>query len=160
MSDLGGGLVMRIAAAMLLGLTAAAPAAAQASLEIQCQPELSAYDAVTAAPQQHRVMFEDEHVRVLQINLPPFQQEPVHVHALPSVIEGEPGGPGGAKFAYIQYRFLNGSFIEIGRHEVSPTAGYRAVWTQPEGPHAIANLSGVPVRFTRIEIKPEGCAGR
>ena len=138
----------------------ATPAHAQASLDIQCHPERSAYDAVTAAPEQHRVMFEDDHVRVLQINLPPFQQEPIHVHALPSVIEGETGGPGGAKFAYIQYRFLDGKFIEIGRHEVSPTAGYRAVWTEPEGPHAIANLSGVPVRFTRIEIKPEACAGR
>lgn len=151
---------MRVIICLGLATFLATSAFGQASLEIQCHPERSAYDAVTAAPQQHRVMFEDDHVRVLQINLPPFQQEPIHVHALPSVIEGETGGPGGAKFAYIQYRFLDGKFIEIGRREVSPTSGYRAVWTAPEGPHAIANLSGVPVRFTRIEIKPEACAGR
>jgi hypothetical protein len=134
--------------------------AQQPPLAIQCHPEQSPYDAVTAAPEQHKVLFEDDHVRVLQITLPPHTQEPVHVHALPSIIEGETGGAGGARFAYIEYRFQDGKFIETGRHEVSPVPGYRKVQTGPEGPHAIANLSNVPVSFKRTEIKPEGCAAK
>jgi hypothetical protein len=130
------------------------------SAEFLCDPESNPYDAVTAAPYSHRVQFEDEHVRVLEIVLPPGALEPVHVHALPSVIMGETGGKGGAKFLYTEYRFANGKFIETSREEVSPSAGYRAVWTAAEGPHSITNIGPVEVRFTRVEIKPEGCAGR
>jgi hypothetical protein len=150
---------MRIFAAAVLAVSLCGSAWAQGvSAELLCNPESNPYDAVTAAPFSHRVQFEDEHVRVLEIVLPPGALEPVHVHALPSVIMGETGGKGGAKFLYTEYRFANGKFIETSRNEISPSAGYRAVWTAPEGPHSITNIGPVEVRFTRVEIKPEGCA--
>lgn len=130
------------------------------SAELLCDPESNPYDAVAAAPYSHRVQFEDEHVRVLEIVLPPGAIEPVHVHALPSVIMGETGGKGGAKFLYKTFRFSNGKFIETSSEEVTPSAGYRAVWTAAEGPHSITNVGPVEVRFTRVEIKPEICAAR
>lgn len=125
-----------------------------------CDPESHPHDAVAAAPYSHRVMFEDEHVRVLEIRLPPGATEPIHVHALPSVIFGETGGTGGAKFVYTEYRMEDGKFVEVSAQEISPTPGYRSVWSPPEGPHSISNVGGVPVRFTRVEIKPESCARR
>jgi hypothetical protein len=124
-----------------------------------CDPASYPYDAVTAAPYSHRVLFEDEHVRVLDIRLPPGASEPVHIHALPSVIFGETGGSGGAKFVYTEYQMVDGKFVEVSHNEVTPTAGYRTVWSPPEGPHSISNIGGVAVRFTRLEIKPESCAG-
>jgi hypothetical protein len=149
---------MRIMVVAGLAL-ASAPAFGQGlSAELLCDPASSPYDAVAAAPFSHRVQFEDEHVRVLEIVLPPGAIEPVHVHALPSVIMGETGGSGGAKFLYKEYRFSNGKFVETSSNEVTPSAGYRAVWTAPEGPHSITNVGPVEVRFTRIEIKPEACA--
>lgn len=151
----------RCALAIAMGVLALGRASAQAPLPaepILCDPRTSPYDAVTAAPHQHNVLFEDEHVRVLEIFLLPRTAEPIHVHALPSVIEGETGGEGGAKFVYTTYRFENGRFIETGRNEISPTPGYRAVWTGPEGLHSITNVGDVPVTFKRIEIKPEACA--
>jgi hypothetical protein len=152
---------MRIMLAMGLVLAAAAPAFGQGlSAELLCDPASSPYDAVAAAPFSHRVQFEDDHVRVLEIVLPPGAIEPVHVHALPSVIMGETGGKGGAKFLYKEYRFANGKFVETSSEEVTPSAGYRAVWTAPEGPHSITNVGPVEVRFTRVEIKPEICAAR
>jgi hypothetical protein len=123
-----------------------------------CDPASYEYDAVTAAPYSHRVMYEDEHVRVLEIRLPPGASEPVHIHALPSVIFGETGGDGGAKFLYTEYRMVDGKFVEVASNEASPSAGTRAVWTGPEGPHSITNIGPVGVRFTRVEIKPESCA--
>jgi len=147
-----------IAALIFAGLVAGAASAQGASLETLCNPESNPYDAVAAAPYSHRVQFEDEHVRVLEIVLPPGAVEPVHIHALPSVIMGETGGKGGAKFLYTEYRFSNGRFIETSSDEVNPTAGYRAVWSGPEGPHSITNAGPVEVRFTRVEIKPEACA--
>jgi predicted metal-dependent enzyme (double-stranded beta helix superfamily) len=152
---------MRLVAGSALALAVVAEASAQApSLETLCNPESNPYDAVAAAPYSHRVQFEDEHVRVLEIVLPPGAIEPVHIHALPSVIMGETGGKGGAKFIYTEYRFSNGKFIETSSNEVSPAAGYRAVWTAPEGPHSITNAGPVEVRFTRMEIKPEACSRR
>jgi hypothetical protein len=45
-------------------------------------PEL---DAVTAAPKHHKVLFESERLRVLEVTLAPQDEEPVHHHRWPSV---------------------------------------------------------------------------
>jgi hypothetical protein len=137
------------------------PAFAQKHLPadpVFCDPASNPLDAVRAAPDFHHVLFEDEHVRVLEIIIPAASVEPVHIHALPSVITGETGGGGGAKFLYIQFEMKDGKFAEVSRNEVSPTPGYRTVWSGPEGPHAIANIGPVSVSFMRIEMKPENCA--
>lgn len=153
--------VMRLIAIAALALGASAAAVAQQGLPPEamfCNPGSYPYDAVAAAPYSHRVLFEDEHVRVLEINLPALATEPIHVHALPSVIMGETGGAGGAKFRYTEYEMRNGKFVEVAHNDVEPSAGYRAVWSGPEGPHAITNIGQVGVKFQRIEIKPESCA--
>ena len=148
-------------AVLAMMAAAGAPAGAQRPLPADpnfCDPASHPHDAVTAAPYSHRVMFEDEHVRVLEIRLPPGASEPVHIHALPSVIHGETGGEGGAKFLYTEYRWMNGEFIKVRENEVEASAGTRAVWSGPEGPHSITNIGPVGVKFTRVEIKPESCA--
>ncbi len=126
--------------------------------EVLCNPASHELDAVRAAPAMHRVVFENERVRVLEIVLPPLAVEPVHVHALPSVITGDTGGGEGARFLYTSYRYDDGRWIEEERNEIEPTPGRRTVWAAPEGPHSIANIGAVPVRFQRIEVKPEACA--
>ena len=45
-------------------------------------PEL---DAVIAAPKHHKVLFENERLRVLEVTLAPQDEEPVHHHRWPSV---------------------------------------------------------------------------
>lgn len=42
-------------------------------------------DAVVAAPKNHRVIFENENLRVLEVVLEPGEEEPVHHHRWPSV---------------------------------------------------------------------------
>lgn len=44
-----------------------------------------ALDAVTAAPKNHRVIFENDLLRVLEVVLEPGEEEPVHHHRWPSV---------------------------------------------------------------------------
>ena len=44
-----------------------------------------ALDAVIAAPKHHKVLFESERLRVLEITLEPNDEEPVHHHRWPSV---------------------------------------------------------------------------
>jgi hypothetical protein len=44
-----------------------------------------ALDAVTAAPAHHKVLFENDRLRVLEVTLEPNDEEPVHHHRWPSV---------------------------------------------------------------------------
>lgn len=44
-----------------------------------------ALDAVAAAPRHHRVIFENDRLRVLEVTLEPGDEEPVHHHRWPSV---------------------------------------------------------------------------
>jgi hypothetical protein len=45
----------------------------------------SALDAVVAAPANHRVLFENDRVRVLEVNLAPDEEEPTHHHRWRSI---------------------------------------------------------------------------
>jgi hypothetical protein len=42
-------------------------------------------DAAAAAPKHHRVLFENDNLRVLEVTLEPQDEEPVHHHRWPSV---------------------------------------------------------------------------
>lgn len=44
-----------------------------------------ALDAVLAAPKQHKVLFENDRLRVLEVTLEPNEEEPTHHHCWPSV---------------------------------------------------------------------------
>lgn len=43
------------------------------------------FDAVTAAPKHHKVLFENDKLRVLDVTLEPLDEEPLHHHRWPSV---------------------------------------------------------------------------
>src|SRR6516162_2359223 len=43
-------------------------------------------DAVIAAPRHHKLMFENERVRILEVRIPPGETVPVHTHRWPSAI--------------------------------------------------------------------------
>jgi len=45
-----------------------------------------ASDAVAAAPQHHKLLFENDEVRVLEVTVPPGVREPLHAHRYPSVL--------------------------------------------------------------------------
>ncbi len=44
-----------------------------------------AFDAVAAAPDHHKVIFENDKLRVLEVTLKPQDEEPLHHHRWPSV---------------------------------------------------------------------------
>ena len=44
-----------------------------------------ALDAVVAAPANHKVLFENDNLRVLEVNLAPDEEEPVHHHRWRSI---------------------------------------------------------------------------
>ena len=128
------------ALAMPAGVVAAARAAPP-------WPYPDSLDAVVAAPQYHRVLFENDRVRVLEVTVPPHQREPLHTHRWPSVLYKEQTGRG-------RYYDATGQLV----HE--STTPYRkgpdlvrARWQVPEPPHAVENTDEVADRFIRVELK-------
>jgi hypothetical protein len=108
-------------------------------------PEL---DAVVAAPMQHRVLLENEQVRVLDTRVAPGDTVPLHTHRWPAV-----------------YQIISWSdFVrrdELGNVQVD-TRGRPAVpagaalWSEPLGPHTLENVGTVEVHVVSVELKHAG----
>jgi hypothetical protein len=118
-------------------------------------------DAVKAAPDNHKIVYEDDRVRILEVLLRPYEFESMHTHKLPSVMIGS-RGKDTSSFAIVYYRFrydssrrqyvITDSTIQHGggnRPARSGTSSLRG----PEGPHAIKNLSNVTIDIFRVEFK-------
>jgi hypothetical protein len=109
-------------------------------------------DAVIAAPRQHKVLFENDRLRVLEVILEADDEEPVHHHRWPSVfvfdrIQGpvhdiSPDGtvlpPNRDVMVALKEWDGNGC---VGVHMAPQTAG------------RVHNASGKPIHGVRIEMK-------
>jgi hypothetical protein len=102
-------------------------------------------DALQAAPASHRLLLENDRVRVLEVVIEPGSREPEHTHQAPSVmIIDEP-----ARIRYYQAGTL--LFEAQARQEYSP--GVRVRWMEPEGPHSVENIDQRRYHAIRIELK-------
>ena len=100
------------------------------------------FDAVTAAPENHEVVFENDKVRVVKVVVRPGELENMHTHRWPSV------------FLVSSFPDLN-YFTEDGTS--TPRTGGRRegvpAWIEPEGIHAVENIDDRPFEGIRIELK-------
>jgi len=103
-------------------------------------------DAVKAAPENHKVIFENEHVRVLQVTIPPHSKEPIHAHCWPSTLYVQQAGD-------VVDRDANGKILFDSRQlKVKPKVPF-VDWTVSDPPHSIENLDDLPLKLVRIENK-------
>jgi hypothetical protein len=119
------------------------------------------FDAVQAAPNSHKVIFENEFARVLEVTVPPpGTTEPMHHHRWPSFfLDWDTGGGR----PHIRYHRLDGSVRDSLSMEESTHPGTWSVhWIKPEPMHAIevvgnpesvATLRKGHPGLLRIEIK-------
>jgi hypothetical protein len=114
------------------------------------------HDAVQAAPETHKVIFENALVRVLEVTVPPAGKTiPMHHHRWPSFfLSWDTGG----KSPHIRYHRPNGSVRDNPSHEEAVHPGRWSVqWMNPEPMHAIEVVeraqSSSLVPDLRIEIK-------
>lgn len=131
-------LVMRL---IPFALTLAAPFPAAA--------EPANFDAVAAAPKSHRILFEDDAVRVLRVEVAPGATEPVHEHRWPSIMYFEQPQP----ITYITYKLLDGQTVETGRVDAPALNPDQTVRAEPESLHAVMNRGAAAFRAVRIEFK-------
>ena len=134
-----------IAVATVSALAAFPGAAETAPPKDPVCPWPPSLDAVAAAPETHRVLFENDEVRVLDVVVPPKAKEPVHAHCWPSVV---------------YYMSMKTFVVYNGKGKVlfdSRTAPPQFVpfveWLDPQAPHAIENLSDEPLHLVATELK-------
>jgi hypothetical protein len=103
-------------------------------------------DAVVAAPKNHKVLLENDRVRVLDVTVAPGEREAVHAHCLPSVM-------------YVMYEGVDRNFDArghlIGEQKVAPRLSQfpQVFWLENTPPHAVENLDSRPIRLLRVELK-------
>ncbi len=108
---------------------------------------LDSLDAACAAPDSHKIMFENDRVRVLEVIIPAGHKEPWHTHRRSSLmlIDASAG---------IRYFYAEDNFYESPRK--SNESGLpRIEWLPPEGIHSVENVDDLPYHAIRIELKDD-----
>lgn len=104
-------------------------------------------DAVVSVPKNHKILFENDKVRVLEVTLAPNELEPVHHHQWPSVLYIMEAGD------FID-RDADGNVIMDTRNMPEPLVFPLTMYKEPEAPHSVENLSDtIPIRLIRVEMK-------
>lgn len=115
----------------------------------------SSLDAVVAAPRNHRVLLDNEQVRVLQVEVAPGETEPVHAHQWPSVLHIQSAQPA----VDISYAMRDGRMVETGRRNLPTGTPPPAIWVPRQEAHSVKNLGSAPYRLLRVELKQSGAEG-
>lgn len=103
-------------------------------------------DAMTAAPEHHHVLLENDRVRVLDTHLAPGDTTPVHEHAWPAVLHVL----GWSDFVRID---RDGKILLDSRASgMNPEPG-AVLWGGPLPPHAVRNVGTSELRIIAVEIK-------
>lgn len=103
-------------------------------------------DAIIAAPNSHRVVFENDQVRVLEVIVEPGVREPEHTHRWPSVMVTD-------QRARIRY-FVGEGLVFESPDPLPAKPGPHASWLEPEGPHSVENIDTGRLQALRFELKP------
>ena len=106
-------------------------------------------DAVIAAPDNHKILLENDHVRVLEVSLLPGEIEPLHHHSWPSALYIQEAGD-------FTDSDGEGNIIFDSRKISEPLPMPFTMYKEPEAPHTVTNLSKtVTIRLIRVEMKTE-----
>lgn len=103
-------------------------------------------DALVAAPAHHRLLFENDRVRVLDTRIPPGDRVPVHTHRWPSLYY---------VLASAQFvrREADGEVLLETRALEQPLELPPIVWSEPLPPHSLENVDNTDLHLVSIELK-------
>ena len=102
-------------------------------------------DALTAAPGHHRLLLENDSVRVLEALIPPGSRTPIHTHRWPATQYV-------LSFSHFIRRDAEGS-ITLDSRSQPPLAPGAALWSGPLGPHSAENVGASDLRVIVVELK-------
>jgi hypothetical protein len=102
-------------------------------------------DALSAAPQHHILLLENDHVRVLETRIPPGHRTPVHTHRWPSVLYVVTWGD--------WIRRDEAGTILLDSRTLGPAAPATVVWSPALPPHSLENVGSMEIRVVSVELK-------
>jgi hypothetical protein len=104
-------------------------------------------DALVAAPESHRLLLQNERVRVLEIVVCPGAREPEHTHRWPGVMIVD-------RPARIRY-YEDGVKTFESSADSAAEPGPKVLWIDPEGPHAVENIDSCAYHGLRVELRDD-----
>ena len=102
-------------------------------------------DALIAAPNHHTLLFENDHVRVLDVRIPAGDTVPLHTHCWPSVLHL-------MQWANFIRRDEHGNTVSDTRRDQPPQVPC-TMWSEAFPPHSVENVDSVEFRGIAVEIK-------
>ena len=110
------------------------------------QSWLESLDAMTAAPEHHRVLLENDRVRVLEAWIAAGDTVPLHSHRWPSVIHVISASD------FVRYDPQGCIAMDSRTLPSRPKSG-DILWSAPLQPHSIQNVGDTELRVIAIELK-------
>ena len=128
-------------------------------VEVSCAPDgeseqakigsLEPMDAMSAAPDHHSVLLENDQVRILDTRLGPGEQTPIHTHQWPAALYVL----GWSDFIR---RDASGTVLADSRTMASAPKPGEALWLPPLTPHQVENVGDADLHIIAVELKPPG----
>ena len=106
-------------------------------------------DAMSAAPDHHSLLLENDRVRILDTRLRPGEQTPIHTHQWP-----------GALYVLSWSDFIRrdaaGTVLANSRTMAAAPKPGEALWLPPLPPHQVENVGAADLHIIAVELKPPG----
>jgi mannose-6-phosphate isomerase-like protein (cupin superfamily) len=104
-------------------------------------------DALAAAPRNHRLLFENDSVRVLETSIAPSQVTPLHTHRWPATL-----------YILSWSDFVRGDehgAVIVDSRFIGTLPNGTAMWSPSLGPHTLENTGSSDLHVIVIELKKE-----
>lgn len=103
-------------------------------------------DALIASPQHHKLLFENEFVRVLDTHIAAGEITNVHTHQYPASLYIVSWSD------FIRYDAEGNVLVDSKTLGLNPDAG-SALWSGPLAPHALKNVGENELHVISVELK-------
>ena len=115
----------------------------------QAWPWENSLDAMIAAPAYHKLLFENDRVRVLEVRIGVGQVVPLHTHRWSSILYVQSASD------FIR-RDKGGQIVFDSRNSGPPQEAPGVVWSPPRPPHSVENVGSAGIHIISIELKDIG----
>ena len=102
-------------------------------------------DAMTAAPDHHAILFENDRVRILDTKVAPGERTPVHAHEWPAALYV-------LSWSDFIRRADTGAVLVDSRERSAPEIG-AGLWIEPLPPHSVENIGSADLHIIAVEVK-------
>ncbi len=109
-------------------------------------------DALIAASEYHKLVFENDEFRILEVTINPGQLDPIHTHKGKSIVWVVMTSP----IVYNTFGMGSDNNLTLVKRDtiiIKQEELNKASWENPEPPHSVENIGNDTFKLYRIEYK-------